>query len=527
MARAGAGAGADLRHRRGRRRPARGPRAGPAGPSAASRLATADERADVALQLVGAHQATNAAAAAAAALAVGLPLRGRGRRRCAGVASLSKWRMELHELASGVVLLNDSYNANPESMRAAIDALVTIGEDPAVAPHGRRARRDARARRRQRGAPPRARRVRRRRGSTSSWSSARTRAASTTAPRAGARACSSTTTPRPIAWLREHLREGDAVLVKASRGRAPRRGRRRASVASEHMSQGKVRVALLFGGRSGEHAISAATAAGVLRAIDRDKYDVIPVGITREGRWVVASDDPAVWELRVGPAAGGDRGVRLGGRAVVLAPTDRSCRCSRPAPVPDGAQPGRRRLPRPARPVRRGRHRAGAARARRRPLRRLRRARLRGRHGQALHEARLRRRTACRSGRTSSSPRATGRSGARTCSPGSRSCGCRSSSSRPAPARRSASPGSTTSPTSSARSRTPRCTTPRCSSRRASRAARSSAPCWAGAATRRRGRRCPARSWSTTRRGVLRLRGQVHRRRHRPGSTSRPTCPTR
>src|SRR3954451_13028053 len=64
------------------------------------------------------------------------------------------------------------------------------------------------------------------------------------------------------------------------------------------MNQAKVRVALLFGGRSGEHAISAATAAGVMKAIDREKYDVIPVGITRDGRWVVASDDPAQWELR-------------------------------------------------------------------------------------------------------------------------------------------------------------------------------------------------------------------------------------
>ncbi len=64
------------------------------------------------------------------------------------------------------------------------------------------------------------------------------------------------------------------------------------------MTQPKVRVALLFGGRSGEHAISAATAAGVLKAIDRDKYDVIPVGITRDGRWVIASDDPTRWELR-------------------------------------------------------------------------------------------------------------------------------------------------------------------------------------------------------------------------------------
>ncbi len=62
----------------------------------------------------------------------------------------------------------------------------------------------------------------------------------------------------------------------------------------------KVRVALVFGGRSGEHAISAATAAGVMRAIDRDTYDVLPVGITREGQWVLAPDDPARWELAAG-----------------------------------------------------------------------------------------------------------------------------------------------------------------------------------------------------------------------------------
>ena len=60
----------------------------------------------------------------------------------------------------------------------------------------------------------------------------------------------------------------------------------------------KLRVVLLFGGRSSEHSISCATAGGVLSAIDREKYDVIPVGITRDGQWVVASDDPAVWELR-------------------------------------------------------------------------------------------------------------------------------------------------------------------------------------------------------------------------------------
>ncbi|MGC5168834.1 D-alanine--D-alanine ligase family protein [Luteimicrobium sp. DT211] len=62
----------------------------------------------------------------------------------------------------------------------------------------------------------------------------------------------------------------------------------------------KPRVMVLFGGRSGEHAISCATAAGVLRAIDRDRYDVVPVGITREGRWVVAADEPERWEITAG-----------------------------------------------------------------------------------------------------------------------------------------------------------------------------------------------------------------------------------
>ncbi|MGF0117382.1 D-alanine--D-alanine ligase family protein [Promicromonospora sp. Marseille-Q5078] len=62
----------------------------------------------------------------------------------------------------------------------------------------------------------------------------------------------------------------------------------------------KTRVALLFGGRSGEHAVSASTAAGVLRAIDRDRYDVVPVGITREGRWVIAEDDPERWQIADG-----------------------------------------------------------------------------------------------------------------------------------------------------------------------------------------------------------------------------------
>ncbi len=52
----------------------------------------------------------------------------------------------------------------------------------------------------------------------------------------------------------------------------------------------KQTVAILFGGRSSEHTISCATAGGVLEAIDRDKYDVIPVGITREGAFTLEQD---------------------------------------------------------------------------------------------------------------------------------------------------------------------------------------------------------------------------------------------
>jgi D-alanine-D-alanine ligase len=50
----------------------------------------------------------------------------------------------------------------------------------------------------------------------------------------------------------------------------------------------KTRVGILFGGRSGEHEVSLLSAASVLQAIDRKKYDVIPIGITKEGRWVTA-----------------------------------------------------------------------------------------------------------------------------------------------------------------------------------------------------------------------------------------------
>jgi D-alanine-D-alanine ligase len=50
----------------------------------------------------------------------------------------------------------------------------------------------------------------------------------------------------------------------------------------------KLRVGILFGGRSGEHEVSLLSAASVLKAIDRDKYEVVPIGITKDGRWLTA-----------------------------------------------------------------------------------------------------------------------------------------------------------------------------------------------------------------------------------------------
>ncbi|MBO0821900.1 MAG: D-alanine--D-alanine ligase, partial [Nocardiopsaceae bacterium] len=59
------------------------------------------------------------------------------------------------------------------------------------------------------------------------------------------------------------------------------------------MSERKIRVAVVFGGRSSEHSVSCASAGMILGAIDRSRYDVVPVGIARDGRWVLAADDPA------------------------------------------------------------------------------------------------------------------------------------------------------------------------------------------------------------------------------------------
>lgn len=85
------------------------------------------ERARVDLRIAGEHQTANAAAAAALALAAGLPL-DRIADSLSTAEGLSRWRMEVHRRADGVTIINDAYNANPESMRAALKALIAMGQ---------------------------------------------------------------------------------------------------------------------------------------------------------------------------------------------------------------------------------------------------------------------------------------------------------------------------------------------------------------------------------------------------------------
>jgi D-alanine-D-alanine ligase len=92
----------------------------------------------------------------------------------------------------------------------------------------------------------------------------------------------------------------------------------------------KLRVGILFGGRSGEHEVSLLSAASVSNAIDKNRYDVVPIGITKQGRWVTAEDAERLLEgnaghapahLRAGdPEATAGAAVLARGEAVVVPP---------------------------------------------------------------------------------------------------------------------------------------------------------------------------------------------------------------
>lgn len=63
------------------------------------------------------------------------------------------------------------------------------------------------------------------------------------------------------------------------------------------MTSGKIRVAVLYGGASGEHSISIATAGAVMRALDPERYDVVPIAIRKDGSWVPGASDPSTLNL--------------------------------------------------------------------------------------------------------------------------------------------------------------------------------------------------------------------------------------
>jgi D-alanine-D-alanine ligase len=91
----------------------------------------------------------------------------------------------------------------------------------------------------------------------------------------------------------------------------------------------RLRVGILFGGRSGEHEVSLLSAASVFNAIDKNKYEVVPIGITKQGRWVTAGDAKQLLQggaageshLRAGdPEATSSAAVLAHGEAVIVPP---------------------------------------------------------------------------------------------------------------------------------------------------------------------------------------------------------------
>jgi len=98
----------------------------------------------------------------------------------------------------------------------------------------------------------------------------------------------------------------------------------------------KPRVAVVFGGRSSEHGISVVTAGAVLSAIDRTKYDVLPIGITRDGRWALTADEPERMAIvdRKQPSVEQLAESSEGGVVLPVDPSNREVVYSEPGSVP-------------------------------------------------------------------------------------------------------------------------------------------------------------------------------------------------
>lgn len=89
------------------------------------------------------------------------------------------------------------------------------------------------------------------------------------------------------------------------------------------MTQRKTKVAVVFGGRSSEHMVSCLSAGSVLPHLDRDRFDVVPVGITEAGAWVIGADDTRALETRDRQLPTVDALVPVSGSELVpVAPND-------------------------------------------------------------------------------------------------------------------------------------------------------------------------------------------------------------
>jgi UDP-N-acetylmuramoyl-tripeptide--D-alanyl-D-alanine ligase len=172
-------------------------------------LRTADASAPVALPFVGAHQALNASAAAAAGLAAGVPLDVAA--AALATAAQSKWRLELRDLAGGATLLDDSFNADPDSARAALDTLAAIEGERRIAVLGAMLELGDNSAAEHRAVGQYA-------ASRADVVVAVGEAARPIADGAGERAVALAGNDAAVDWLRGHLAAGDVVLVKASRG---------------------------------------------------------------------------------------------------------------------------------------------------------------------------------------------------------------------------------------------------------------------------------------------------------------------
>ncbi|GAA1911963.1 UDP-N-acetylmuramoyl-tripeptide--D-alanyl-D-alanine ligase [Nocardioides lentus] len=183
---------------------------------------------EVALALPGRHQVANATAAVALALAAGADLA----EAAAGLRAArpdSRWRMEVAERADGVTVVNDAYNANPASVRAALDTLAdmtasgrrgvaVLGEMKELGDGAAQAHHEVGAHAGRRGVAVVV--------AVDAEAGGPAAGLADGAERAGARVVRTAGRDEATAWVRQNVLPGDVVLVKASRG-----------VALEHLAQ--------------------------------------------------------------------------------------------------------------------------------------------------------------------------------------------------------------------------------------------------------------------------------------------------